>query len=473
MITRNDSYRDVVRISRRGFAARLAGANAGVLAERPADAYYDEAIRIGVDPLFLLAMFNHESAMGRAGVAVTTKSWGNTRTPNFGAVPVGTAAGASGTFPIWASWLDGMRSTATRLVTPEWYYRYERRNIGEVFDDPHWPALDPNRPAMAPAPRIPEEGPIEWAPAGDMNNPAAYLASMLAYMNRYADTDGEASVGTYPKPAMIDYPSPNRDTYSTPRNIRLIVDHIGTGTKSSNLAWLTNPASKASCNAYIDKAGTIYELVPITSSPWTNGQVKNPDLANRIIADVVRAGINPNTVSYTIEHEGNPGDDLTEAQIRANAEVTAWVASVVGMPVSRETKVGHYQFDNVDRWYCPSFTDAEWQRLIDGANRLLSGDPDPDVPRRHFPETGYDIVWGFKGYWEALERAGQVYPILGYPLTGEFRAPVDGTVRTVQLFERGALGWYPESAGTPWEYRHLTRDETRDVEAFALHEGII
>lgn len=474
-ITANDHYRHPARITKARFGDLLrTRANPAVCQERDPDEYYDTIVEYGIDPLFVLAMFNHESSMGKAGVAVTSKSWGNTRAPNFGAVPVGDMPGRTGRFPIWATWLDGCKSTCARLVTADWYYGYEQRNIGQVFNDPHYPERDPGRPARAPVPRT---MPMEWAPAGDLNSPTGYLRAMLDFMNAHQDIGEEDPVTDYPKPPMIHYPSPNRDGYSTPRDIQLIVNHIGTGTKASNLSWLTNPASGASCNAYIDKQGTIYELVPPISSPWTNGQVNQPDMSNPIIAAIVRDGVNPNTRSYTIEHEGNPGDDLTPEQIAANNQVTAWVASTVGLPINRETIVGHYQFDSVNRPYCPSFTDDEWRQLVNGALQLLDPTLPPiEVPTRCFPDvSGIDscIVWGFKGYWERLEALGLAYQEYGYPQTDEFRADVDGTERTVQLFERGGLAWFPESAGTAWEYRRLTRDELREVEDQAKAKGLL
>src|SRR3990167_3758149 len=106
------------RISRDAFRLVLdINAALPVIQERDASEYYDAIVATGVDPLFILAMFEHESQMGHAGVARVTHSWGNTRKPSFGAVPVGETPGASGTFPIFATWLDGCISDrkSTRL----------------------------------------------------------------------------------------------------------------------------------------------------------------------------------------------------------------------------------------------------------------------------------------------------------------------------------------------------------------------
>lgn len=181
-IIATDPYRGVCRISRAKFAQVLRERAAPtVLAERPAEHYWDaltsNPFAKGLDPLFVLAMFAKESSMGKNGTAIQTKSWGNTRLPNFGPTPVLDAtgkiveiAGRSGTFPQHANWLNGMLTTGARLMAATYYYRKENRTIGQVFNDP-----------------LRRTPPIEWAPAGDLNNPAGYLATMLTLMNEWTD----------------------------------------------------------------------------------------------------------------------------------------------------------------------------------------------------------------------------------------------------------------------------------------------
>jgi hypothetical protein len=148
-------------------------AASGVKVERDAGAYYDAIKATGVDPLFVLAMFNHESEMGKKGAATTSHSWGNTRPPSFGVPDIGTQpqyvdGKLNGFFSVYRDWLDGAKSTAARLV--EHVYK-NRTAIREVFDYP-------------PAPKL------VWAPAGDFNNPSSYLRAVIDFMNLYADTEG-------------------------------------------------------------------------------------------------------------------------------------------------------------------------------------------------------------------------------------------------------------------------------------------
>jgi hypothetical protein len=75
--------------------------------------------------------------------------------------------------------------------------------------------------------------------------------------------------------------------------------------------------------------------------------------------------------------------------------------------------------------------------------------PGPAGQVRYFPETGHNLIFGFKYYWE--HNGGLA--IFGYPLTEEFREvnPADGREYTVQYFERARFEYHPEHAGTPYE----------------------
>lgn len=113
--------------------------------------------------------------MGNNGTAVQTHSWGNTRRPLVGPVqPIGDVAGRSGWFPVWPNWLDGLGSTVDRLASLGWPADkpYGFRTIAELFT---------------------VGGAVKdvWAPAGDLNNPAGYLRSVLDFMNKYQDIPEE------------------------------------------------------------------------------------------------------------------------------------------------------------------------------------------------------------------------------------------------------------------------------------------
>lgn len=102
-------------ISLEVFRGRLAEQHSPALSD--ADRIYQYAVQRRVSPAYLLAQFEHESSSGRAGTAVTTKSWGNTRLPNFGIdYDTPSVAGRSGSFPVFRSWYDGAVTTIERLL---------------------------------------------------------------------------------------------------------------------------------------------------------------------------------------------------------------------------------------------------------------------------------------------------------------------------------------------------------------------
>jgi predicted deacylase len=67
---------------------------------------------------------------------------------------------------------------------------------------------------------------------------------------------------------------------------------------------------------------------------------------------------------------------------------------------------------------------------------------------RFFPETSHTLRDAFAAYWE--QRDGML--LFGLPLSEEFDAPAaDGVRRTMQLFERALLAYYPEDGSVHTE----------------------
>lgn len=171
-VTPNSVFRNVVRISPAAFENVLKEGNKEILTENPATAYYNTCIERHIDPLFALAMFNHESSLGKYGVATITKSWGNTRYPVVGPVPpIGTTNGRSGVFPIWRTWLDGLKSTLDRFNDTRWVYS-QRTTIIELFI---------------------YNGPV-WAPASDGNAPLRYVSAVVDFMNAHRNLSGDTVI---------------------------------------------------------------------------------------------------------------------------------------------------------------------------------------------------------------------------------------------------------------------------------------
>jgi len=67
---------------------------------------------------------------------------------------------------------------------------------------------------------------------------------------------------------------------------------------------------------------------------------------------------------------------------------------------------------------------------------------------RYFPETGHGLHFAF---WRFFAENGGL-DIFGYPVSEEFpEQQPDGSVFTVQYFQRARFEYHPEQAGTPYE----------------------
>ncbi len=96
-------------------------------------------------------------------------------------------------------------------------------------------------------------------------------------------------------------------------------------------------------------------------------------------------------------------------------------------------------------------------RIQTGGGGGGGGNPTDRVPSRaadpniiYFPETGHNLGYGFRRYWE--QNGGLA--IFGYPLTDEFEeaSPTEAGKRyTVQYFQRNRFEYHPEFKGTKFE----------------------
>lgn len=151
-------------------------------------------------------------------------------------------------------------------------------------------------------------------------------------------------------------------------NLVLSVVHITAGLGDALSIAKSVEARQVTASFWTNRDGRIYQtmLDPARMGPWTNGFLNRPDLNNRRIAAIVRDKVNPNTRNLlTIENAGlEPGYPITAAQEAACARIIAYYHRKYGVPISRETVVGHYQYDGVNRINCPSTNKAILDRIV-------------------------------------------------------------------------------------------------------------
>lgn len=130
---------------------------------------WDVVKQNGVDPLFALAVFAHESGFGKLGICAVhgTRNPGNTRTSRTGVGEI--IETEKGKFVRYPSWVEGWRDLAFRLVDPKYVYVAEkRRTILSIIE--------------------------RWAPSNDVfgdNRPPEYAAAVIRNMTKWTNTGSE------------------------------------------------------------------------------------------------------------------------------------------------------------------------------------------------------------------------------------------------------------------------------------------
>lgn len=194
------------------------------------------------------------------------------------------------------------------------------------------------------------------------------------------DRKGIAADGL--KPAMIWVGSPNYDAGRAGQKVLAIVDHIMDGTLVGTDSWFQNPNAQASAHFGVGKNGEIHQYVDINNKAWANGIVNRPDWPLLI------AGVNPNLYTVSIEHEGNSGDALTEAQYQSSLALHRWLCSELGITPGTDTIIGHNRIDSVNRTNCPG-NGFPWSRLF---SDLEGGSFEMDVCVVYFTAKDYSIA---------------------------------------------------------------------------------
>jgi hypothetical protein len=226
------------------------------------------------------------------------------------------------------------------------------------------------------------------------------------------------------------------------------------GTNDLYPEFLNRPAGReADCTIWSKQDGTLDRLLYDSDTPWTNGDVSEPDMNSPIIAGLVRAGVdNTNAYSYTIEHQGFASIGFTDAQIEGTSKMVAYWCSLNGWVPSRDRVVGHYQVGNHKNCPGPKFP---FDKVISRAKEILAnGSGEEEKPTQptgpdftstlHFfsrPGNGKDSAGDFARYYQAhggLEFFGR--PISGMR-GGDARFP---GVQFYQWFERARFEWHPK-----------------------------
>lgn len=146
---------------------------------------------------------------------------------------------------------------------------------------------------------------------------------------------------------------------------------------AGEVGWRVNdPALQNSATFFVDRDGGIWQALgdPLRMAPWANGDVSSPDLGNPRISAVVRDNVNANMRTIlAIENVGFEGvrpdgtrlsAPITAAQVAANARLIRYYHAKAGVPVNRQTVIGHYQLNSTGRANCPGIDRSVVDRIV-------------------------------------------------------------------------------------------------------------
>lgn len=454
---------------------------AGTPAAGDAGASYDALRQYRVSYRFLRAVFRHESQDGSEGICALygTRSPGNTRSTRTGVGEVLQVPGR-GPFVRYPSWLEGWRDLAWRLVDPG--YVYAQRGL------------------TTPATILPV-----YAPEDDDNDPAAYARAVVAHMNAMGDGVPAPQPGRVVRVALaaghhntsggngLEIEQTGRLTPAIAAacrtlgmDVRVVTPDEGRGTFPGSLSagagrvveWHNAgwPADlflevHTEGNSAGDRGRGAFAIYPDwPSSSDLDVDVRDtlgPDLVRRLTAATGLPARGSGVMSERSTGVGSEGDRL--GVFRATVGIRATCTRLIVEYGS------HTSPADLRLWSQPGFVDAAARATAEaiaafyGSGQQPQPTPEPpparpawvtDPDARYWPETGQWTQWAFNG--RVNELAGLVLLALGYPIGPEARAIVDGVERTVQPFERGWLGYYPEDT-PPWHVRHLTVDEVMAI----------
>jgi hypothetical protein len=147
----------------------------------------------------------------------------------------------------------------------------------------------------------------------------------------------------------------------------LLVVHI---TGNSNLPsalgeaqYSNRDGSGASFSFVTNRDGSILQcLEPVTQTPWTNGDINQPNTAIPTVKAMVGSPYNPNEFCLaTCENVGYEpsGHPITAAQIATLGRLAKWLSALSGLPVNRNTVLGHRDINSVTRHGCPTAGDLD------------------------------------------------------------------------------------------------------------------
>lgn len=225
----------------------------------------------------------------------------------------------------------------------------------------------------------------------------------------------------------------------------------------AEMQYSARSGSGASFTFAVNRNGTVVQgLHPETQTPWTNGDLNQP--IHPVTQAMVGSPFNANEFCFmTAENVGyNPGSPITDQQIEADARLAAWGSRISGLPVNRDTVLGHRYFNSVGRWNCPTPGDIAvfLDRIIARANEILAPTPQEINMRMREKYEEWNVVEGAKFYSNGPGIGEPLtFSVAGKLVTTSEEILADGGSGKWRTFRRpfvGETAWVHRSSITPF-----------------------
>lgn len=133
-----------------------------------------------------------------------------------------------------------------------------------------------------------------------------------------------------------------------------IIDHIMGGSLAGCDAWFRNPDSGVSAHYGVGKQGEVHQYILDGDAAYGAGSINRPDTSLPWLPPLgPSVGRLVNQRVLSIEHEGQSGEPLTDAQFAATVELHRYLVEKHGIPVDDQHIIAHARLDSVNRAGCP------------------------------------------------------------------------------------------------------------------------
>jgi N-acetyl-anhydromuramyl-L-alanine amidase AmpD len=233
----------------------------------------------------------------------------------------------------------------------------------------------------------------------------------------------------------------NFDVGRSGQKVKAVVMHIAAGSMAGIFPTFNDPARLASAHFAIAKDGRIEQYVSIDDTAYgvgmryKDGNWYNPrGVLSHPTWTGMQPPLNPNLYTISVEHEGQPEDPWTPQMYDANKRLLQWIAKQINLTyVPRQTLIGHFEIDPVDRPNCPG-PNVPWDQIAADAN----GAPTAIDVLTSIQATANEVHKLSINTQSALYQFAQAHQ-LGNPQTDEFYFTSSGDLHVAQVYNLGIV----------------------------------